>query len=87
MQYEVKDVIPQGLPETRKVNGVDTYGVPLIITTGIVGQVYDPKKKFVTVEANEETFCPILRTDGTDVAEAKFIVFAAAYVTAKYPNN
>jgi hypothetical protein len=87
MQYEVKSAVAQGLPETRKINNVDTYGVPLIITTGIVGQTYDPTKKFVTVEANTETFCPILRTDGTDVAEAKFAVFAAAYVVAKYPNT
>ena len=88
MKYEVKSAVPQGLPDTRKINNIDTYGVPLVITTGIVGQTYDPKKKFVTVEADYlETFCPILRTDGTDAAEAKFAIFAAAYVAAKYPNT
>lgn len=87
MDYEVKSAVPQGLPETRKVDGVDTYGVPLIITTGIVGQTYDPLTKFVTVELNEDTFCPILRTDNTDQAEAKFAIFADAYVATKYPNT
>jgi hypothetical protein len=87
MKYEVKSAVPQGLPETRKINNVDVYGVPLIITTGIVGQTYDPKTKFVTVEANPKTFCPILRTDGTDAAEAKFAIFAAAYVATNYPNT
>ena len=87
MDYEVKSAVPQGLPETRKVQGVDTYGVPLIITTGIVGQTYEPTKKFVTVEANAETFCPILRTDSTDQAEAEFAIFANNYVATKYPNT
>ena len=79
MNYEVRDIKPAGLPITKE--GV--YGVPLIITTGIVGQTYNG---FVNVEANENTFCPILRTDGTDAAEAKFVIFAAAYVAGKYPN-
>jgi hypothetical protein len=83
MNYEVKSAVPQGLPETRKINNVDVYGVPLIITTGIVGQIYD---KFVAVDLNPDTFCPILRTDGTDAAEVKFAIFAAAYVEMKYPN-
>ncbi len=79
MNYEVKDIKPAALPFTK--NGV--YGVPLIITTGIVGQTYNG---FVNVESNDDTFCPILRTDGTDAAEAKFVIFAAAYVSTKYPN-
>jgi hypothetical protein len=86
MNYEVKSAVAQGLPETRKINNVDVYGVPLIITTGIVGQIYDPTKKFVTVDLNPDTFCPILRTDGTDAAEVKFAIFAADYVATKYPN-
>lgn len=83
MQYEVKSAVPQGLPETRKINDQDVYGVPLIITSGIKTQKY---VGFVNVECNPQTFCPILRTDGTDVAEAKFATFATAYVATKYPN-
>ena len=79
MDYEVKNITPQGLPEIRN----NIYGVPLIITSGIVGQNYNG---FVNVEANAETFCPILRTDGTDAAEAKFAIFSANYVATKYPN-
>ena len=80
MNYEVKNIQPQGLPETRN----EVYGVPLIITTGIVGQPYNG---FVNVESNADTFCPILKTDSTDSAEAKFATFAAAYVATKYPNT
>ena len=80
MNYEVKNIKPAGLPFTK--DGV--YGVPLIITTGIVGQTHPG---FVNIESNNDTFCPILRTDGTDAAEAKFATFAAAYVADKYPNT
>jgi hypothetical protein len=79
MNYEVKDIKPAALPFTKN----SVYGVQLIITTGIVGQTYTG---FVNVESNDDTFCPILRTDGTDAAEAKFVIFAADYVTTKYPN-
>lgn len=81
MNYEAKldSIKPIGLPYTKE--GV--YGVPLSITIGIVGQTYPG---FVNVESNNDTFCPILRTDGTDAAEAKFAKFAAAYVANKYPN-
>jgi hypothetical protein len=80
MNYEVKAVSPQGLPYT--LEGV--YGVPLLITTGIVGQPYDG---FVNIESNNDTFCPILRTDGTDACEVKFAAFASVYVATKYPNT
>ena len=79
MNYEVKDVKPTALPYTRN----EVYGVQLIITTGIVGQTYPG---FVNIESNNDTFCPILRTDGTDAAEEKFATFAAEYVANKYPN-
>jgi hypothetical protein len=79
MNYEVKDVKPVALPYTKD----NVYGVQLIITTGIVGQIHPG---FVNIESNTDTFCPILRTDGTDAAEEKFAEFAAEYVANKYPN-
>jgi len=83
MNYEVKSVTPVSLPFTKYGLSGDTYGVPLSITIGVVGQIYGG---FTNTESNHETFCPILRTDGTDAAEAKFAIFAADYVTTKYPN-
>lgn len=80
MNYIVKSQEPFALPETRDA----VYGVQLVIKTGIVGQTYEG---FENVDCNPDTFCPILRTDNTDEAETKFVIFAATYVATKYPNT
>lgn len=80
MQYEVKNVVALGLPFTKN----EVFGLNLAITAGIVGQNYPG---FVNVDINKETFCPILKTDTVNQIEAKMAAFAAAYVTATYPNT
>ena len=80
MEYKVNEITPQGLPYTK--DGV--YGVLLIIKIGIVGQTYNGFENF---DCGDDTFCPILRTDGTELAEMKFGIFANAYVATKYPTT
>lgn len=85
MEYKLVKASPIGLPYNRTVgikNGKDLeYGIDVVITTGIVNQVYSG---FQNVDRG---FCKIEKTDNVEKIESKIQLYADAFVRDKYPTT
>ena len=85
MEYKLVDAKAQGLPYSKVLDlstpEVKTFGLDLVVKSGIVGQTYPG---FENVEL---VFCPIEKTDTVDDIEAKIITSATNYIKATYPKT
>lgn len=83
MQYKLKSVTPIGKPKTQNIGlpPVEKYGINIIITTEIVGQVYNGFTK------SDAMFFELDKADSIDENEVKMNAFATNYVATKYPNT
>jgi|688.fasta_scaffold656499_4 hypothetical protein len=78
MKYKLNSATAKNLPYTNK-DGI--YGIDVFIKTGIVDQTY------LGFENLSLGFCPIEKTDDTNMIENKINIFAIDYVSKKYPNT
>ena len=79
MNYELRDTNWNGAPKVKEGDATKVV-VPVIVTTGIVGETYG----FIKLDVMIAEF-PISMT-GTDM-QADTLVQAAAFVAATYPNT
>jgi len=79
MQYELRDTNWNGAPKVKEGDATKVV-VPVVVTTGIVGETYG----FIKVDVMTAEF-PISMT-GTDM-QADTQVQATAFVATKYPNT
>ena len=84
MEYILNSAKPSGLPYDKTNNDEPetfTYGINVLIITGIVNQTYNG---FVSLDLG---FCPIEKTDTIDAILIKINSYALAFVSTTYPNT
>ena len=81
MQYVLKEVKAVSNPFTKKVNGIDKYGINIVVTTGIVSQTY------IGFCNCDNMFFELNKSDTIDQSQTKMNAFATQFVATKYPNT